>query len=329
MENIVCPNCHLPLKKINYLKISCLKCGKIYSVQNNVPIFWDLDDEKNIRIKHSITQELDFTTQYVNVLTKSNRLNLISEKEKKLFQEEKEFFERDGGKSTAAYLVDQKAFKTLKKISKTSFQGLKILCLGAGGGREADWLLKYGAREITCLDISYPLLTLAQKRLKKKPVKFILASAEKLPFKDNSFDLAFFFATLHHVKNPQLALKEACRIAPRIALVSEPAQMGLITYVLKLIHWNIEYANLACHRFSTKEICQILTKKGYRATSNTNFIWFPFQIFDRFKNNQYFLHFYFLFLAILDLFAGKIGHNLTLYAEKRDLKFGVFLKTKP
>lgn len=43
-------------------------------------------------------------------------------------------------------------------------------------------------------------------------IKFRVGSAEKLPFKANSFDLVLFYETIEHVENPLECLKEIKRI---------------------------------------------------------------------------------------------------------------------
>jgi ubiquinone/menaquinone biosynthesis C-methylase UbiE len=62
--------------------------------------------------------------------------------------------------------------------------------------------------EITACDIS-------EKMLEKypKPAKKQIADLEKtLPFDDNSFDLAFCFFTLEHIKNIEKFFNETYRI---------------------------------------------------------------------------------------------------------------------
>ena len=43
-------------------------------------------------------------------------------------------------------------------------------------------------------------------------INFQTASADKLPFKDSSFDLILFYETIEHVENPQTCLKEIRRV---------------------------------------------------------------------------------------------------------------------
>jgi len=261
-------------------------------------------------ISKPIQEELAFSRRYVENYDKGRRTFTAAG--------DKEFYERDTQKSVAARLVDGKALKDLKELmERESLRGFVVLDVGAGGGRQVKWLLNGGAKKVVWFDISKDFLKLAKKRLRGKAVEFVIGNAEELPFANNSFDLAFFSATLHHVEHPKKALFEAARVARMIALVSEPASFGWLGKFLALIGWNIEYNKLKCHRFSPQEIGRILAKKGFEVCMKRDFIWFPFGIFDRFKDNQPFLKLYFAFLFVLDFLFGGFGHNLTVFATKK------------
>lgn len=74
----------------------------------------------------------------------------------------------------------------------------KILCVGAGEGEgEGIGILK---PYLTNIDIK-----------QGKDID-IVCNAEKLPFKDNTFDAVIFQAVLEHIKNYREAIKEAHRI---------------------------------------------------------------------------------------------------------------------
>ena len=55
---------------------------------------------------------------------------------------------------------------------------------------------------------------------------FVLADAEHLPFKDESFSVAFSSHTIEHVGNPLLMLREMCRVAKRKAILRCPHRRG-------------------------------------------------------------------------------------------------------
>lgn len=99
---------------------------------------------------------------------------------------------------TAETSVDYKLAK--KKLGKLGNK--RILDLGCGLGESAVYFALQGA-QVTAVDIS-PRMLNCVKRLSKKykvagKLKIVESPAEKLPFKDGSFDLIFGGNVLHHV----------------------------------------------------------------------------------------------------------------------------------
>jgi len=86
----------------------------------------------------------------------------------------------------------------------------KILDLGCGDGINAKILWDLGFTHIIGVDISEFLLRIARKRVPK--VKFIHATAEKLPFKNNTFDIILADSVLYHFINSSKAIKEIARV---------------------------------------------------------------------------------------------------------------------
>ena len=67
--------------------------------------------------------------------------------------------------------------------------------------------------KITCVEPNKNMLAIGENRLKKyKNIKWQLASAEKLPFKDNGFDFYTISYGIRNVTNIELCLKEALRV---------------------------------------------------------------------------------------------------------------------
>ena len=67
--------------------------------------------------------------------------------------------------------------------------------------------------KITCVEPNKNMLAVGENRLKQyKNIKWCLASAEKLPFKGNSFDFYTIGYGIRNVTNIELCLKEALRV---------------------------------------------------------------------------------------------------------------------
>lgn len=78
--------------------------------------------------------------------------------------------------------------------------------------------------EITCLDRSAQMLTIARRRTKAHPrLRFVLADGVSLPFEDRAFDVAMCNLALHHF-DPSSAialLRELRRVSCRAPLVCD------------------------------------------------------------------------------------------------------------
>ena len=99
-----------------------------------------------------------------------------------------------------------------------NLQGKKVLEVGCGRGYLAG---KLAARnKVTGVDI-----IVGDKTREKYPeVTFVEAAIEKLPFKDNSFDVVVTTHTLEHVQNLPAALAELRRVAKKELVIVVPRQ---------------------------------------------------------------------------------------------------------
>jgi len=89
----------------------------------------------------------------------------------------------------------------------------KILDVGCGTGFFASKAAKRQAN-IIGLDMSENMLKVAEKIAKKNnlKIKFIKGNAEKLPFKNCSFDKVIAVDLIGHLPNPQKFIKEVGRV---------------------------------------------------------------------------------------------------------------------
>ena len=104
--------------------------------------------------------------------------------------------------------------KSLLRL-KADFEDLNntnILVNGIGSGLDLPYLPE-GA-SYTGSDITPAMLKRAKIRAKdhKLNIDFQLADSQSLPFEDNSFDAVIMHLILAVVPQPELALKEACRV---------------------------------------------------------------------------------------------------------------------
>jgi SAM-dependent methyltransferase len=103
-----------------------------------------------------------------------------------------------------------------------SWKGLRVLDVGCGDGVYSMELYRRGApSELVGIDLSPAAIASASSKVSSENMHFILNSGTHLPFPDNSFDAVHLRGVLHHMENPQLAIKEAFRVA-RTVFIIEP-----------------------------------------------------------------------------------------------------------
>jgi len=118
--------------------------------------------------------------------------------------------------------------------------GLRIVDFGCGSGANTVLLANRGAH-VWGVDISEDLIRLAERRLEVSGraggAAFIVASAHDLPFPNDSIDIVFGIAILHHL-DLQLVSKEVHRVLRPggRAIFQEPVRNSkLIRFVRSLI----------------------------------------------------------------------------------------------
>lgn len=141
----------------------------------------------------------------------------------------------------------------------------KTLELGCGTGEYTLRLAKTGSK-IIAIDISLLLIQQAKQKVKSLNVNFIIADAENLPFKDNTFDAVVGNAVLHHLNLIQslAEIKRVLRANGKIAF-TEPNMLNpqnLIVKNIKLIKRLVgESPNERA--FFSWQISQLLAQQGF------------------------------------------------------------------
>lgn len=109
--------------------------------------------------------------------------------------------------------LDQERLQILKKFIK----GKKILDVGCGVGVYVDYLSKLGFEAVGVDFVSEFIV----KALKNQQGTFLVAAADKLPFKNKSFDTVLLFNILEHGDDKKI-LAEAKRVAKGRIIVIVP-----------------------------------------------------------------------------------------------------------
>ncbi len=103
----------------------------------------------------------------------------------------------------------------LERLRKICSQSKKVLDVGCGEGSRLNTL---GGG--TGIDINRFAIEQAKKNYPKSDFK--LASVEKLPFKDKSFNLVYSAFVIEHVQNPEKMLDEMIRVSSKHVVILCP-----------------------------------------------------------------------------------------------------------
>lgn len=116
----------------------------------------------------------------------------------------------------------ERFWSELSFLAEHAMPGMRVLDIGCGNGRFYP-LLAERKVEYVGLDNSRGLLD--EARAKYPGVTFTEEDATALPFPDRSFDIAFSFATIHHI--PSKALRHA--FVREAARVLKPGSVFIVT----------------------------------------------------------------------------------------------------
>ena len=187
-----------------------------------------------------------------------------------------------------------------------------ILDIGCGTGEQSVFLAEKGYR-VFGVDISKEMIKIANDRIKEAKFRdnlnFIIASAEALPFRDNSFDgLISIFGVFNHIPGVDHAFQETHRVLKRggRAIFTVVNRWNLTWWINAFLRckgsWLIsslrskEYVvnGLWTYYFSRRDLIKRLTKIGFKArVGSLLLLIYPFdskkllfyeKIFIRFEN---------------------------------------------
>jgi len=133
-----------------------------------------------------------------------------------------------------------------------------VLFVFAGGGMEAHVSELLG-QNVVLADLSRQMLHLADDRFRHynvpQPAAYVECDAERLPFKDKSFDLVVGFEGAHHCLVPQAAMHEIWRVAAKRALVVDNLECFLTNALYRFgLSSQIEGTGVKPGRFSKVQL---------------------------------------------------------------------------
>jgi SAM-dependent methyltransferase len=162
------------------------------------------------------------------------------------------------------YLIERK-FQTGREVLGLELAGRTLLEICAGSGMMSEKFARAGAI-VTTTDFSAAAVMRARERARRYgfSATFAVAEAERLPFPDRSFDIVAVHDGLHHLENPEQAIREMGRAARRGVLIMDPARAALTRVAVRLgIAEDIEEAGNQVKRLEPGVVAGILRDCGF------------------------------------------------------------------
>jgi SAM-dependent methyltransferase len=233
----ICPRCSATLDW-QAATIRCEQCGAEYAIDAGIPVLLDERDQA----KQAQARYFDATG---NVEFEIRRPHGTPRLYRWYYQEK---FER--------------SVRQLRPI----LLGSNALTVCGGSGMDAEFLARSGCRVVTS-DISLGASLRAKKRASRFGLSItpVVADAERLPFRDRSFDLVYVHDGLHHLERPHAALLEMARVARLAISITEPADALATKFALRLgVALEREEAGNRVVRFNVNDLVKALSSYGFR-----------------------------------------------------------------
>ena len=102
-------------------------------------------------------------------------------------------------------------FRNWTNLTPEAVAGKDLLDAGCGMGRNSYWPLSWGAKSVTAFDNDERTLASATQTLSIFPNATVTrCDISHTPW-DSAFDIVMCIGVLHHLRNPELALKNFCK----------------------------------------------------------------------------------------------------------------------
>ena len=300
--NLVCPGCHSDLVR-EATVLSCAECNRSYHTVNEVPVFFE---------DQSVNEDLREMSKLVALMERKIDGN---------FKEIAENF----------YLPNKKFSKAIQKTTTKSFRNLetffpdlrnmRILNLSSGIGRDALFLVERGCGDLYLSDISLPAVAYSKKIFERYfpdlSLNYLVTDCAQIPYPDGFFDLVLVYGAIHHYPDIAAFVRETKRVSSNLCILSEPAVMGGMNWLLEAVGWNTEYGDVDTARIDEQEMRSLLAANGFDVEVERLWTYFP-RALSRFSGNRYLLTSWFAFLAGLDRFLPGTSHSINFFARTRD-----------
>lgn len=144
----------------------------------------------------------------------------------------------------------------------------QVLDVGCGYGALSSIILKKGAHVYATEKDKYKL-EVAKRILKGKNIKFTQVKNEKLPYKNDFFDVVFLFDVIEHIGNPKKMISECSRVLKKDGVL----YVEFTPYYSVIGHHLYDYSKLPLHILPRTIIKKFVFSKKPKSFMSQKFYW--------------------------------------------------------
>lgn len=147
-----------------------------------------------------------------------------------------------------------------KSIINLNLQNKAIINIGGGHGREAEFLINSGAKEVFLVDIAPGQIESAKLRKKNHHLNNLnikMGDAESLDIESKKYDISYIYMALHHFPSHERSINEACRVSKEIVFV-DIMDAGITKFLNLFGLYKEEGIGIKPNRLKEKEVEKFL-----------------------------------------------------------------------
>ncbi len=223
-----CVNCRGKLSP-NYEHLSCGKCGGTYPVVNGIPYFFSVQLPKKASFLGLASRFFEFPFLYDKLVN----LKL---------------------------LVAPDQILGIRDLT----DGHSLLNIGCGPNVEVKYLEYdiHALSDFAAVDVSPSFVATAKRNCSRKDADFCVASIDKLPYEDSSFDVVIISFVLHHLSfSFDIAIREAMRVAKCQVVIFDhvKSEKNVGIKMFQELYWRVFDGG---HQYLTDDEWEVVLKGG-------------------------------------------------------------------
>lgn len=145
---------------------------------------------------------------------------------------------------SALIATERQSYEIVRIINKYFGSNIKILDIGCGDGSFTfDLYRTVKPKQITGFDLAKNAINIARKKIKNKSVVFKICDIYDIDkkFGKEKYDLAIARGVLHHIHNPEIAIKNISKVVSKIIVLEPNGYCSMLKVIEKISKYHIEH----------------------------------------------------------------------------------------